>query len=449
MMRLFGKKDSVERPPIVLYNTLGKKKEEFAPLSGRNVKMYTCGPTVYDYAQIGNLRSYIFADVLRRVIEYRGHEVKQVMNITDFGHLVADADEGEDKMTLALKREGLALTLENMKIVGERYAQAFFEDLKKLNIETPFAFPRASEHIAEQIAYIATLMDKGYAYRTSQGVYFDVKKFPKYGILGGSASPEHSRIGVSAEKHDSRDFTLWKSDASLGWDSPWGKGFPGWHIECTAMSTKYLGKSFDIHTGGIDHITIHHNNEIAQAEAATGKPLARYWLHGAFLTVEGKRIGKSEGNAIRLYQLEERGIPPLAYRYLILTGHYRQTMNFTWDAAGAAKAARERALRAYLDLSPARGGSVVAAYRARFGADPDTYAANAYDGMNLMLWAINVAGLNRAKVRDLIAYLPHPWPGVTGDIVLSAALDDVGDTYLATYDGTAWTYMSRRELRVP
>jgi cysteinyl-tRNA synthetase len=213
-------------------------------------------------------------------------------------------------------------------------------------------------------------MDKGYAYQTSDGVYFDVGKYPKYGVLGGSSSEEHSRIGVSAEKHDSRDFTLWKSDASLGWESPWGKGFPGWHIECTAMSSKYLGKSFDIHTGGIDHIAIHHNNEIAQAEAATGKPLAKYWLHGAFITVEGKRIGKSEGNAIRLHQLEERGIPPVAYRYLILTGHYRQTMNFTWEAASAAKVALQRALRSYLDLALEKGGAgtgmIATLYRERF-----------------------------------------------------------------------------------
>jgi len=370
MMQFFGKKDKEDRPAIVLYNTLGKKKEEFVPLFGRNVKMYTCGPTVYDYAHIGNLRSYIFADILRRTLEYRGYSVKQVMNITDFGHLVQDADDGEDKMTLALKREGKAFTLENMKEVGERYAQAFFEDLKKLNVETPFAFPRASEHIPEQIAYIQTLLDKGYAYRISDGVYFDVGKYPKYGVLGGSASREHSRIGVSAEKHDPRDFTLWKSDPSMGWDSPWGKGFPGWHIECTAMSTKYLGKSFDIHTGGIDHIAIHHNNEIAQAEAATGKPLARYWLHGAFITVEGKRIGKSEGNAIRLHQLEERGISPAAYRYLILTGHYRQTMNFTWEAVSAAKATLQKAMRVYLDLATEKGGAgpgaVNASYRHRF-----------------------------------------------------------------------------------
>ena len=230
-------------------------------------------------------------------------------------------------MTAGLKREGMELT-QNMKILGERYTEAFVEDLKRLNIELPFLFPRASEHIGEQRAFVETLMQKGYAYQTSTGIYFDTGKFPNYGALGGiSASEEHSRIGVDSEKRDSRDFALWKFDSELGWDTPWGKGFPGWHIECAAMSTKYLGKTFDIHTGGIDLAPIHHNNEIAEVEAVTGKPFAHYWLHGAFITVEGKRIGKSEGNAIRLYQLGERGVSALAYRYLLLTAHYRSTMN--------------------------------------------------------------------------------------------------------------------------
>ena len=352
--------------PIVFFNTLGKKKEEFKPLSGRNIKMYTCGPTVYDYVHIGNLRSFVFADLLRRTLEYAGYEVKQVMNITDVGHLVGDGDDGEDKMTAGLKREGKALTLENMKELAERYATLFIDDLAKLNVETPFILPRASEHVAEQIAFITTLLQKGYAYQTHDGVYFDIGKFPAYGILGGDGSALHSRIGVNAEKHDSRDFSLWKNDAKLGWDAPWGKGFPGWHIECTAMSTKYLGKSFDIHTGGIDLIPIHHNNEIAQAEAVSGKPYVKYWMHGAFITIEGKRIGKSEGNAIRLYQLTERGMHPLSYRYLLLTAHYRQTMNFTWEALEAAQTARERLLRVFADLP--LGGLINSAYRSRFEA---------------------------------------------------------------------------------
>jgi len=362
MIPFFGK--TVQRAPVVFFNTLAKKKEAFIPLSKKTVKMYSCGPTVYDYAHIGNLRVYVFSDVIKRILEYRGYTVKHIINITDVGHLSDDADEGEDKMSAGLKREGKESTLQNMKALGERYASFFIEDLHELNIELPFAFPRASDHINEQVAYIRSLLEKGYAYQGESGVYFDTRKFSRYGVLGGSASAEHSRIGVSTEKHDPKDFILWKKDASLGWDSPWGRGFPGWHIECTAMASKYLGKTFDIHTGGVDHIPVHHNNEIAQAEAATGRPFARYWMHGEFITVEGKRIGKSEGNAIRLYQLKERDVSPLAYRYLLLGTHYRQPMNFTWQSLEAAETALYKALRIFADL-PA-GGIVNDAYRSRF-----------------------------------------------------------------------------------
>lgn len=368
MLSVFGKKE--EEPEIFFYNTLSREKDKFVPIKGRYVKMYTCGPTVYDYAHIGNFRAYVFAETVRRTLEYADYEVKQVMNITDVGHLVGDGDEGDDKMTAGLKREGLEMTLDNMKALGEEYAQAFIEDLKRLNIELPFLFPRASDHVPDQIAFIHTLMDKGYAYTTTDGVYFDVGKFPAYGALGGSASAEHARIAANKEKHDQRDFALWKFDASLGWDAPWGKGFPGWHIECAAMATKYLGKTFDIHTGGIDLAPIHHNNEIAEAEALSGKPLANYWMHGAFITIEGKRIGKSEGNAIRLYQLEERGVSAIAYRYLLLTTHYRQTMNFTWEAAEAAQTALHRAQRFFADLPLQAGlkgsGKIDSEYRSRF-----------------------------------------------------------------------------------
>lgn len=364
MISIFGK--SKPQPEIFFYNTLGKEKQKFVPLRGRYVKMYTCGPTVYDFVHIGNLRSFVFAETARRVLEYADYEVKQVMNITDVGHLVGDGDEGVDKMTAGLKREGMALTLENMKALGEEYAEAFIEDLKRLNTELPFVFPRASDHVPDQIAFVHTLLDKGYAYKTRDGVYFDVEKFPSYGALGGvaAASEDRSRIGVNPEKHDARDFALWKFDTKLGWDAPWGKGFPGWHIECAAMATRYLGKTFDIHTGGIDLVPIHHNNEIAEAEALSGKPLANYWLHSAFVTIEGKRIGKSEGNAVRLYQLEERGISPLAYRYLLLTTHYRQTMNFTWSAAEAAQTALQRAQRFFADLKGA--GRIHPEYRLAF-----------------------------------------------------------------------------------
>lgn len=365
----FLKKSEVASP-VMLYNTLSKEKEKFKPIGGKQVKMYTCGPTVYDYAHIGNLRAYVFADTLRRTLEYAGFSVKQVVNITDVGHLAQDSDDGEDKMTAALKREGKEMTLENMRALGEEYARFFIEDMKALNVEMPLSFPRASDHISEQIAFISSLFEKGYAYKTSDGMYFDTAKFPSYGALGhAAATPPASgqaRVAANPEKHDQRDFALWKFNKNLGWEAPWGKGFPGWHIECTAMATKYLGKSFDLHTGGIDHIAIHHNNEIAQAEAVSGKQYVKYWMHGEFITIEGKRIGKSEGNAIRLYQLRERDVSPLAYRYLLLSVHYRSVLNFTWEAVTAAQTALQRARRAFADMP--LGGRISRPYQAKFEA---------------------------------------------------------------------------------
>lgn len=330
--------------------------------------MYTCGPTVYDYAHIGNLRAYIFSDIAKRVLQYRGFSVKHIINITDVGHLVHDSDDGEDKMSAGLLREGKELNLENMYELGEKYTKSFIDDLKTLHVLMPFAYPRASDNIQEQIAFITSLKQKGYAYNTSDGVYFDTAKFKAYGALGLPGvenDSAHSRLGAHAEKHDQRDFALWKFNKNLGWEASWGKGFPGWHIECTAMATKYLGKHFDIHTGGVDHIAIHHNNEIAQAEAVSNKRFANFWMHGEFITVEGKRIGKSEGNAIQLYQLKERGISPIAYRYLLLTTHYRSLMNFTWESLQGAATALQRAKRHFADL-PVNGGKVLDVYREKF-----------------------------------------------------------------------------------
>lgn len=339
-------------------------KEAFVPLRAGKVSLYSCGPTVYDYPHIGNARSFVFSDIVRRVFTYAGYDVKQVINITDFGHLVGDADDTEDKMLIALKREGLEPSMENMFMVASKYIDAFREDIAALNIKSPHVMPRASEHVPGMIAYVEMLLHKDYAYQTSDGIYFDTGAWPAYGILGGSTSDEHSRIGVSGEKKSSRDFALWKFNAQAGWDAPWGRGFPGWHIECTAMSTRYLGKSFDIHTGGVDHIAVHHNNEIAQAEAANNKPYARFWLHNEFITADSRRIGKSEGNSITLKQLADRGIPALSYRYWLLTGHYRAPMNFTWDAVTGAHTARSRALRAFAELKGA--GAIHTAYAERF-----------------------------------------------------------------------------------
>jgi cysteinyl-tRNA synthetase len=343
---------------LKLFNTLGRRKEEFVPIRDMEVGLYTCGPTVYDYAHIGNLRTYIFEDVLRRVLEYNGYKVKHVMNITDVGHLTSDADEGEDKIELGARRAG-----KSAWEIAEFYTQAFFKDTERLNILRPHIVPRATEHIADQIALIKKLEEKGYTYRTSDGIYFDVSKFPRYGELAGQSLEEKkagARVEVNPEKRNPADFALWKfspkdKKRQMEWDSPWGVGFPGWHIECSAMSTKYLGQPFDIHCGGVDHIYTHHPNEIAQSEAAEGVKMANFWIHGEFMTVEGRRMGKSEGNAYLLEDLIKRGYDPLAFRYLCLNTHYRSPLNFTWQALEGAQTALER-LREHVRNARELGG---------------------------------------------------------------------------------------------
>ncbi|MBI4118394.1 MAG: cysteine--tRNA ligase [Parcubacteria group bacterium] len=336
---------------IHLHNTLTRETEEFKPLRQGEVSMYHCGPTVYDKAHIGNLRSFLFADITRRVFEYNDFKVVQVMNITDVGHLTSDADEGEDKMTAGLKREGMAPTLENMHSLADRYIRIFEADTASLNIKKPDALPRASEFVPQQIELIQRLEAKGLAYITSDGVYFDTGKYPDYGKLGGVADQDHSRIGMNAEKKNPRDFALWKFNKNLGWESPWGKGFPGWHIECSAMSMKYLGEEFDIHTGGVDHITVHHNNEIAQSEAATGRPLAHYWLHNEHVLVNSEKMSKSKGNFFTLEDVVKRGFSPLAYRYFLLQAHYRTQINFTWEALEASQNALNKLHDQFLALA--------------------------------------------------------------------------------------------------
>ncbi len=307
-----------ETSSIFLSNTLTGKKEIFHSLEPRKAKLYHCGPTVYNFAHIGNLRPYVFADILRRTLERKGYLVEQVINITDVGHLSGDSDDsGEDKMVLALKREGKERTRKNMLALGDFYAKAFLGDLEKLNILFPHHFPKASEHITEDIARIQKLFDAKVAYKISDGVYFDTQADKQYGRLGHPTdvdpNKEQPRVAENKEKRDKRDFALWKLD-NLGWESPWGKGFPGWHIECSAMSMKYLGETFDIHTGGIDHIPIHHNNEIAQSEMATGKILARYWLHSAHIILEGDKISKSKGNVYYLKDLIAKEYSALSLR---------------------------------------------------------------------------------------------------------------------------------------
>jgi cysteinyl-tRNA synthetase len=335
---------------LKFFNTLGRRKQEFKPLQDKEVGLYTCGPTVYDYAHIGNLRTYIFEDILRRVLEYNGYKVKHVMNITDVGHLtgdnLGDADRGEDRMEISAQRTG-----KSAWDLAKLYTQAFFKDTKRLNILMPHIVCKATDHIPEQIALVQKLEKKGYTYKTSDGIYFDVSKFPNYGELAGQSLEEKeagARVEVNPEKRHPADFALWKFSPKgakrrqMEWASPWGIGFPGWHIECSAMSTKYLGQPFDIHCGGVDHIYTHHPNEIAQSEAAEGIKMANFWLHGEFMTVEGRRMGKSEGNAHLLEDLTKRGFEPLAFRYLCLNTHYRIQLNFTWQALEGAQTSLER-----------------------------------------------------------------------------------------------------------
>ncbi len=326
---------------ITLYNTLARKKEIFKPLRKDWVGLYTCGPTVYNFVHIGNLRTYIFEDVLRRTLEYAGYKVKHVMNITDV----------EDKIIRDAKKSG-----KTIYEFTRPFEKAFFEDVKKLNTEHAWKYPRATEHMKEMVAIIRTLLKKGTAYKTDGSVYFDISKFKPYGRLshlkhrelktGAGVRPEQSRRVDADEytKHDVQDFVLWKGAKpdEPSWKTPFGKGRPGWHIECSAMSMKYLGQTFDIHAGGVDLIFPHHENEIAQSEGATGKPFVRAFVEGEHLLVNGKKMAKSLGNFFTLRDMEKKGVNPLAYRYLVLTSHYRSKLNFTWESLAAAEQALER-----------------------------------------------------------------------------------------------------------
>lgn len=337
---------------IYLYNTLSGTKEKFIPIKGKDVLMYNCGPTVYGPQHIGNLSMFVFTDILKRALQYADFEVRQVINITDFGHLVSDEDEGEDKMTKGLKKEGLELTMENMKVLATKYATIFLSDIKSLNVKIEDTqFPYASDYIVEQKKLIETLEEKGFSYQTSDGIYFDTGKFPNYGKLGNINHGDESRIGENKEKKNQRDFALWKFNKDLGWDSKWGKGFPGWHIECSAMIIKLLGEQIDIHTGGIEHIPVHHNNEIAQSEAATGKsPFSRFWLHREHLKIDDAKISKSEGTVFYMKDILEHGIHPLSFRYWLLTSHYKTPSNFTWEAVLGAQSAFEKIASRYTVL---------------------------------------------------------------------------------------------------
>ena len=349
---------------IKLHNTLSSLLEEFKPIRSGHVGMYHCGPTVYDYVHIGNLRSFLLADLLRRMFEFLGLEVYQVMNITDVG-IGGNNDEGEDKIVQGLRREGKAVSMETVKELGDFYTERFKEDIDKFNIKTPHVLPRASEHIGEQIELIKILEAKEFTYRTSDGLYFNTDKDEHYGRLGISGGGTESRIEVNREKRNPRDFALWKLNSNLGFSSPWGQGFPGWHLECSAMSTKYLGKIFDIHTGGVDLALIHHNNEIAQSEGAYGCELARFWLHNEFVNIKAGKMAKSEGNQITLKTLVEKGYSPLAYRYFLLLAHYKTPISFSWEALEAAENAY-RKLKEFFSSLVMVNGKIIKSYEGEF-----------------------------------------------------------------------------------
>lgn len=323
-----------------LYNTLSREKDEFISAKPGKVGLYTCGPTVYNYAHIGNLRTYIFEDVLKKSLEYVGYKVKHVMNVTDVGHLQSDSDEGEDKMAIGASREK-----KTVWEIAKFYEDAFFEDCKKLNIKRPTVVCRATEHIDDMISFIKNLEEKGYTYEANGNVYFEIDKFKDYTKLANLSIDEleaGSRIEIDPNKKNPLDFVLWFTNSKFAnqimqWDSPWGRGFPGWHLECSTMSIKYLGESIDIHCGGIDHIPVHHTNEIAQSEAALGHKWVNYWVHGEFLVLDGGKMSKSSGDFLTVSRLEKEGFSPLDYRYFCLQSRYRKQLVFSFESLDDAK----------------------------------------------------------------------------------------------------------------
>lgn len=332
---------------LKVYNTLTRRKEEFVPLNDKVVTMYSCGPTVYSYAHIGNMRAYLFMDSVRRTLKYNGYKLKGVMNITDVGHLLSDGDDGEDKMEKASREQQ-----KSVYEIAAIYTDAFMKDLAKLNIGKPEIIAKATDHINDMIKYVEALVGKGYGYETSDGIYFDISKFREYGKLSGldlEGQRAGARVDVNDEKRNPADFALWKKapkEHIMQWESPWGMGYPGWHIECSAMSRKYLGDTFDIHTGGVDHIPVHHENEIAQSEALVGHKTVDYWMHVEFMQVDGGKMSKSLKNTYTVSELEQKGYSAMAFRYFCLNTHYRKKLNFTFEGMDAAKTAYNRLLAA-------------------------------------------------------------------------------------------------------
>ena len=333
---------------IFFYNTLTKSKDKFQPIEGKEVKIYYCGPTVYKDATIGNMRTNLFQDVLRRVLKYNGYTLKHAMNITDVGHLVSDGDDGEDKM-LKSAREENKTPIE----IAKYYTELFFKDLEELNIETPEIVCKATDHIKDMLSYVQKLVENSYAYETSTAIYFDISKLDKYPILSPLNIEEQkagARVDIDKEKRNPYDFALWikaPKEHLMKWDSPWGLSYPGWHIECSAMGQKYLGEQFDIHTGGIDLIPTHHENEIAQSKGKCGKIPAKFWMHGEYLLINGGKMSKSLGNVYLIKDIKEKGYDPLVYRLFSFSSHYRNKLNFTWEAIDATSKSLERLKNSY------------------------------------------------------------------------------------------------------
>jgi len=370
-----------------------RNKEEFIPANKNKVGMYTCGPTVYNYAHIGNLRTYIFEDALKKSLEYVGYKVKHVMNVTDVGHLQSDGDEGEDKMALGASREH-----KTVWEIAKFYEDAFFEDCKKLNVKRPTVVCRATEHIEDMIKFVQKLEKRGYTYESNGNVYFEIDKFEDYTKLANLSIDEleaGSRIEIDPNKKNPLDFVLWFTNSKFSnqimqWDSPWGRGFPGWHLECSTMSIKYLGENIDIHCGGIDHIPVHHTNEIAQSEAALGHKWVNYWVHGEFLVLDGGKMSKSSGDFLTVSKLEEEGFSPLDYRYFCLQSKYRKQLVFSFeslkDAQNGYKALKKKigTILTYIDETYNMNKELISGYQEKFKTQisDDLNIANAFTVLN-------------------------------------------------------------------
>lgn len=389
---------------IYFYNTMTHKKEEFNPINNEEVRIYSCGPTVYKDATIGNMRTNIFQDNLRRTLEYNGFKVKQAMNITDVGHLVSDGDEGEDKMIKSARQEGKT-PLE----IAEYYTKLFFRDLERLNIEIPEIICKATDNIQDMLKVVEELVKKGYAYETSTAIYFDVSKLDKYPVLSNldvENQKAGARVEVDKEKRNPHDFAVWikaPENHLMKWDSPWGPSYPGWHIECSVMSQKYLGEVFDIHTGGIDLIPTHHENEIAQSKGMCGKVPANYWMHGEFLLINGGKMSKSLGNVYLLQDIVDRGYDPLVYKLFCYSIQYRKKLNFTWEGMDAAKVSLDRLRDAYqkhLEGNEEIEDAQIEKYRNSF-----TEAIN--DDLNMpvamsVVWEVAKVAKKSKKLADLL-----------------------------------------------